>query len=394
MALVGRAARVLHDEARAALGPSIVDRLPDHDLASEVRSTLRAGEHVRALLPEVGRQFDDVAAGVVRALEGSRATRRASSTATSSPTTSSSTTAESGCSTWTASASATPLSTWASSWRTCAGVPAASRGPAPPGCPARRLWSGHRRPVGEGRSTRRPLRAEVRGPALCRARPGGGRAGCARRWTWRSPPSPRQRGRGDGLLALDLDAATRLAVLDPALAQLAAAATRRRRQRLAAARRAVDPRPGLPARLSRAHRRGLPDLCRRQRHPGRLDPARLPGGRPPAWAGSGCRPGCGGGTARGCLRGTRAALLGGAGEVPSRPAVRAALRDPDGGRPGDLLRQGLPSQRVHGDRPGRGRPREQSRRQRPRASACRCVARRPRHRGGCRRGALGVVGPP
>ena len=70
MALVGRAARVLHDEARAALGPSIVDRLPDHDLASEVRSTLRAGEHVRALLPEVGRQFDDVAAGVVRALEG------------------------------------------------------------------------------------------------------------------------------------------------------------------------------------------------------------------------------------------------------------------------------------------------------------------------------------
>ena len=59
------------------------------------------GEHVRALLPEVGRQFDDVAAGVVRALEGSRATRRASSTETSSPTTSSSTTAESGCSTWT-----------------------------------------------------------------------------------------------------------------------------------------------------------------------------------------------------------------------------------------------------------------------------------------------------
>lgn len=70
VALVGRAARVLHDEACAAMGPSIVDRLPDHDLASEVRSTLRAGEHVRALLPEVGRQFDDVAAGVVRALEG------------------------------------------------------------------------------------------------------------------------------------------------------------------------------------------------------------------------------------------------------------------------------------------------------------------------------------
>jgi hypothetical protein len=70
VALVGGAARVLHDRALAAVGASLADGLPGHDVATEVRSTLRAGEHLHALVPALGREFDGVAAAVEHALQG------------------------------------------------------------------------------------------------------------------------------------------------------------------------------------------------------------------------------------------------------------------------------------------------------------------------------------
>jgi Ser/Thr protein kinase RdoA (MazF antagonist) len=66
--LVGRAIRVIHDEAGTALSAPLRDRLPVHDAANEAASTLRAGEHIGALLPDVGRRYADLVAAAVRAL--------------------------------------------------------------------------------------------------------------------------------------------------------------------------------------------------------------------------------------------------------------------------------------------------------------------------------------
>lgn len=62
----GRLLRVLHDSAS---GPtSLLSRGGADDIRAEVEETLRAGEHVAALLPDVGTTFEHVASEVVEGL--------------------------------------------------------------------------------------------------------------------------------------------------------------------------------------------------------------------------------------------------------------------------------------------------------------------------------------
>jgi aminoglycoside phosphotransferase (APT) family kinase protein len=67
VAQTGRALRVLHDSPS---GPeSLPRRSGPEGVHAEARETLRAGEHVAALLPDVGRTFEQVVAEVVEGLD-------------------------------------------------------------------------------------------------------------------------------------------------------------------------------------------------------------------------------------------------------------------------------------------------------------------------------------
>ena len=67
VAQIGRALRVLHDSPS---GPASLPRRDGaEDVHTEVRETLRAGEHVAALLPDLGRTHEQVAAQVVEQLD-------------------------------------------------------------------------------------------------------------------------------------------------------------------------------------------------------------------------------------------------------------------------------------------------------------------------------------
>ena len=68
IALVGQAMRVVHDRAATHFGADAVARLPRHDLAAEVDATLRAGEHIGPLLPDVGQRYEQVATEAALAL--------------------------------------------------------------------------------------------------------------------------------------------------------------------------------------------------------------------------------------------------------------------------------------------------------------------------------------
>jgi len=68
VAQTGRALRVLHDSPS---GPaSLPRRGGPEDVHTEARETLRAGEHLAALLPDLGRTHEQVAAQVVDELDG------------------------------------------------------------------------------------------------------------------------------------------------------------------------------------------------------------------------------------------------------------------------------------------------------------------------------------
>jgi Ser/Thr protein kinase RdoA (MazF antagonist) len=71
VAQVGRASRLVHDEMAAVVDGDTThgwDTLPRNDIETELTATLRAGDHVRVLLPALGRRFDDLAATVVDGL--------------------------------------------------------------------------------------------------------------------------------------------------------------------------------------------------------------------------------------------------------------------------------------------------------------------------------------
>lgn len=66
---VGRAARAVH-EVSAAIGSNpALDHLPRRDVRSEALATLRAGEHITALLPDVGSVYMAMVAAVVDGLD-------------------------------------------------------------------------------------------------------------------------------------------------------------------------------------------------------------------------------------------------------------------------------------------------------------------------------------
>ncbi len=66
VALVGRALRVLHDHALASRSLGVSEVLGTHDVTAEAAATLRAGEHIRVLLPAVGRAYDTLVATSIR----------------------------------------------------------------------------------------------------------------------------------------------------------------------------------------------------------------------------------------------------------------------------------------------------------------------------------------
>lgn len=67
VAQTGRALRVLHDSPSGPATPP--PRSASEEVRAEARETLRAGEHVAALLPRLGRTYEQVAAQVVEELE-------------------------------------------------------------------------------------------------------------------------------------------------------------------------------------------------------------------------------------------------------------------------------------------------------------------------------------
>lgn len=70
VALVGRAVRVLHDHALGSRSLGVSEVLGTHDVTAEAAATLRAGEHVRVLLPAVGRAYDALVATTIRSSQG------------------------------------------------------------------------------------------------------------------------------------------------------------------------------------------------------------------------------------------------------------------------------------------------------------------------------------
>jgi aminoglycoside phosphotransferase (APT) family kinase protein len=71
LGLLGRAARVIHDDGLGQVDALTVDLLGDELSADrEVTATLRASEHITALLPASGRTFAALVADIARELEG------------------------------------------------------------------------------------------------------------------------------------------------------------------------------------------------------------------------------------------------------------------------------------------------------------------------------------
>jgi hypothetical protein len=68
VSLVGQAARALHDHGRSALDLAGLALLPEHGLDAEAASALRAGDHLRVLLPALGRQYDELVTAVSRSV--------------------------------------------------------------------------------------------------------------------------------------------------------------------------------------------------------------------------------------------------------------------------------------------------------------------------------------
>jgi hypothetical protein len=64
VSLAGQAARALHDHGRSALDLTGLALLPEQGLDAEAASTLRAGDHLRVLLPALGRQYDELVTAV------------------------------------------------------------------------------------------------------------------------------------------------------------------------------------------------------------------------------------------------------------------------------------------------------------------------------------------
>jgi len=73
VALVGRALRVLHDHALRSGSLGVSEVLGTHDVTAEATATLRAGEHIRVLLPAVGRAYDALVATATRSSQGGTA---------------------------------------------------------------------------------------------------------------------------------------------------------------------------------------------------------------------------------------------------------------------------------------------------------------------------------
>lgn len=69
VAQLGRAVRVVHERWTASDGDPTLAALGRHSVEAEAAATLRAGEHIAALLPAVGTTYADIVAGVVERLD-------------------------------------------------------------------------------------------------------------------------------------------------------------------------------------------------------------------------------------------------------------------------------------------------------------------------------------
>ncbi len=66
---VGQVLRALHDSPSVSGPHPALDRIGSHDVQAEAASTLRAGEHIAALLPSVGRTYGVLVSAVVDCLD-------------------------------------------------------------------------------------------------------------------------------------------------------------------------------------------------------------------------------------------------------------------------------------------------------------------------------------